>query len=377
MRIGILLERKSGERRVAGSPDSVADFVADGHDVVVESGAGTAAGMSDSLYEEAGATLAPDRKTALGVEGLVLGVNGPTDPGLLAGITENHVLIGLFEPVWQPEPIAELAETGATVFALDLVPRSTRAQAMDVLSSQATVVGYQAILMAANRLPKLMPMLTTAAGTIPPARVVVLGTGVAGLQAIAMARRLGAVVEGFDIRTEALEEIRSLGARTIDLPADVGVTDDEAREAVLTPHLAEADLVVTAAQIPGKASPTLVTQRMVEAMRPGSLLLDLAAQRGGNCTLTRADEEVDHRGVTILGPTDLASGSPVTASRMFAANMVNLVRHLIVDDVLVTDPDDEIASSMLVTTGGTVVHPDVRRALEDTDDSEAKKGTRP
>ena len=212
MRIGILLERKAGERRVAGSPDSVADLVADGHNVVVESGAGTAAGMSDSHYQEAGATLAPDRQTALGVEGLVLGVNGPTGLGL-AGITENHVLVGLFEPVWRPRPIAELAETGATVFALDLVPRSTRAQAMDVLSSQATVVGYQAILMAANRLPKLMPMLTTAAGTIPPARVVVLGTGVAGLQAIAMARRLGAVVEGFDIRTEALEEIRSLGAR--------------------------------------------------------------------------------------------------------------------------------------------------------------------
>ncbi|MEE2769311.1 MAG: NAD(P) transhydrogenase subunit alpha [Actinomycetota bacterium] len=374
MRIGILLERKSGERRVAGSPDSVADLVADGHNVVVETGAGSAAGMPDSRYEEAGATLAPDRQTALGVAGLVLGVNGPTGPGLLAGITENHVLIGLFEPVWQPEPVVELAETGATVFALDLVPRSTRAQAMDVLSSQATVVGYQAILMAANRLPKLVPMLTTAAGTIPPARVVVLGTGVAGLQAIAMARRLGAVVEGFDIRTEALEEIRSLGARTINMPDDVGPADNEAREAALTPHLAEADLVVTAAQIPGAASPTLVTQRMVEAMRPGSLLLDLAAQRGGNCTLTQVDEQVDHQGVTVLGPTDLASGSPATASRMFAANLVALVRHLIADGSLVVNPDDEIASSMLIASQGMVTHPQVREALRSNSGTEIGEG---
>ena len=258
-----------------------------------------------------------------------------------------------------------------------LVPRSTRAQAMDVLSSQATVVGYQAILVAAQRLPRLMPMLTTAAGTVPAARVVVLGAGVAGLQSIAMARRLGAMVEGFDIRPEALEEIRSMGARSIAVAEGADPLDPDVQAAALIPRLAEADVVVTAAQIPGRASPTLITETMIDSMRPGSLVMDLSIQRGGNCTLTRADEEVDHRGVTILGPTDLASGSPVTASRMFAANMVNLVRHLIVDDVLVTDPDDEIASSMLVATGGTVVHPDVRRALEDTDGSEAQKGTGP
>ena len=377
MRIAVVLERAGGERRVAGTPDSVADLVADGHEVVVETGAGLSAGMPDALYEQAGAVLAADRPTALGAGGLILGIEGPSEAEDQAGLGPDHVVVGLFDPVWRPELMVRLAATGATAFSLDLVPRSTRAQAMDVLSSQATVVGYQAILVAAQRLPRLMSMLTTAAGTVPAARVVVLGAGVAGLQSIAMARRLGAMVEGFDIRPEALEEIRSMGARSIAVAEGADPLDPDVQAATLTPRLAEADVVVTAAQIPGRASPTLITETMIDAMRPGSLVMDLSIQRGGNCTLTRADEEVDHRGVTILGPTDLASGSPVTASRMFAANMVNLVRHLIVDDALVTDPDDEIASSMLVTTGGTVVHPDVRRALEDTDGSEAKKGTRP
>ena len=377
MRIAVVLERAGGERRVAGTPDSVADLVADGHEVVVETGAGLSAGMPDALYEQAGAVLAADRPTALGAGGLILGIEGPSEAEDQAGLGPDHVVVGLFDPVWRPEPMVRLAATGATAFSLDLVPRSTRAQAMDVLSSQATVVGYQAILVAAQRLPRLMPMLTTAAGTVPAARVVVLGAGVAGLQSIAMARRLGAMVEGFDIRPEALEEIRSMGARSIEVAEGADPLDPDVQAAALTPRLAEADVVVTAAQIPGRASPTLITETMIDAMRPGSLVMDLSIQRGGNCTLTRADEEVDHRGVTVLGPTDLASGSPVTASRMFAANMVNLVRHLIVDDALVTDPNDEIASSMLVTTGGTVVHPDVRRALEDTDGSEAKKGTRP
>ena len=377
MRIAVVLERVVGERRVAGTPDSVADLVADGHEVIVEAGAGLSAGMPDALYEQAGAVLAADRPIALGTGGLILGIEGPSEAEDQAGLGPAHVVVGLFDPVWRPEPMVRLAATGATAFSLDLVPRSTRAQAMDVLSSQATVVGYQAILVAAQRLPRLMPMLTTAAGTVPAARVVVLGAGVAGLQSIAMARRLGAMVEGFDIRPEALEEIRSMGARSIAVAEGADPLDPDVQASALTPRLAEADVVVTAAQIPGRASPTLITETMIDAMRPGSLVMDLSIQRGGNCTLTQADEEVDHRGVTILGPTDLASGSPVTASRMFAANMVNLVRHLIVDDALVTDPDDEIASSMLVTTGGTVVHPDVRRALEDTDGSEAEKGTRP
>jgi NAD(P) transhydrogenase subunit alpha len=377
VRIAVVSERAGGERRVAGTPDSVADLVADGHEVVVETGAGLSAGMPDALYEQAGAVLAADRPTVLGAGGLILGIEGPSEAEDQVGLGPDHVVVGLFDPVWRPELMARLAATGATAFSLDLVPRSTRAQAMDVLSSQATVVGYQAILVAAQRLPRLMPMLTTAAGTVLAARVVVLGAGVAGLQSIAMARRLGAVVEGFDIRPEALEEIRSMGARSIEVAEGADPLDPDVQAAALTPRLAEADVVVTAAQIPGRASPTLITETMIDAMRPGSLVMDLSIQRGGNCTLTRADEEVDHRGVTVLGPTDLASGSPVTASRMFAANLVNLVRHLIVDDALVTDPNDEIASSMLVTTGGTVVHPDVRRALEGAGGSEAEKGTGP
>jgi len=196
VRIAVVLERAGGERRVAGTPDSVADLVADGHQVVVETGAGLSAGMPDALYEQAGAVLAADRPTALGAGGLILGIEGPSEAEDQAGLGPDHVVVGLFDPVWRPEPMVRLAATGATAFSLDLVPRSTRAQAMDVLSSQATVVGYQAILVAAQRLPRLMPMLTTAAGTVPAARVVVLGTGVAGLQSIAMARRLGAVVAG-------------------------------------------------------------------------------------------------------------------------------------------------------------------------------------
>ena len=367
MRIAVLCERKAGERRVAVTPEAVVALVADGHSVVVESGAGVVAGMHDDAYREAGASIVADLATALGEGGVVVSVNGPTDAEALGHLGAGHILVGLFDPVWRPDVAAEVAATGATMIALDLVPRSTRAQAVDVLSSQATVEGFQSLLLAAGRLPKMLPMLMTAAGTVPPARVLVLGAGVAGLQAIATARRLGAVVEGFDIREEALEQIRSLGAKSIDLPeADPDDPTDPAQrtQAALTPHLAEADVVITAAQVPGRRSPTLVTDVMVEAMRPGALLVDLAADRGGNCTLSRADEEVLHGGVTILAPTDLASGSPVSSSRMFANNVVNLLRLLTTDGEVVLDLEDDIVASMLVTSGGEVVHPGVREMLE-------------
>ena len=366
MRIAVLLEHGTDEKRVAGTPESVIDLASDGHEVYLEAGAGIAAGMPDDLYISAGASLVPDRSSALTSGRLILGINNPFDLKDIERINSEHLLVGLFDPVWKPRSIVELAKTGATIFSLDLVPRSTRAQAMDVLSSQATVVGYQAILMAAQRLPKLMPMMMTAAGTVPATRVVVLGAGVAGLQSIAMARRLGAVVEGFDIRPEALEEIRSLGARSIAVPEGLDPTDPDVQETALVPHLAEADLVVTAAQIPGKASPILVTETMVEAMRPGSLILDLSTQRGRNCSLTESGKEVEHCGITILGPTNLASGSPTTASRMFARNMVNFIRHLCVDGEIAIDPDDEITASMLVASGGEVVHPKVLGALEES-----------
>ena len=347
MRIAVVRERAERERRIALSPEAVENLTGDGHELVVEAGAGEAANMADTAYVEAGATIAPDRTAAIGDGGVVVGVNGPDTPELRAGLGADHVVLGLFDPLWRPQPMAELAVTGATALSLDLVPRSTRAQAVDVLSSTATVVGFQAVLVAGVRMPRLMPLLMTAA--------------------IATARRLGAVVQGFDIREEALEQIRSLGAKSIDLPeADPDDPTDPAQrtQAALTPHLAEADVGITAAQVPGRRSPTLVTDVMVEAMRPGALLVDLAAERGGNCTLSRADEEVLHGGVTILAPPDLASGSPVSSSRMFANNVVNLLRLLTTDGEVVLDLEDDIVASMLVTSGGEVVHPGVREMLE-------------
>ena len=366
MRIAVLCERRAGERRVAVTPEATGALVVDGHSVVVETGAGAAAGMPDDAYLAAGASIAPDPAAAIGEGGVVVSVNGPTDREALGHLGADHVVVGLFDPVWRPDVAVEVAATGATMLALDLVPRSTRAQAVDVLSSQATVEGFQSVLLAAGRLPKMLPLLMTAAGTVPPARVLVLGAGVAGLQAIATARRLGAVVEGFDIREEALEQIRSLGAKSIDPPPapEGGVPDAVLIHEVLTPHVAEADVVIAAAQIPGRQSPLLVTESMVTGMRPGSVLVDLAVQRGGNCEVSIADAEVDHGGVTVLGPTDLASGSALTASRMFATNVTNLVRMLDRDGESFVDPDDDVLVGMLVATGGEVVHPVVRSVLE-------------
>ena len=366
MRIAVLCERRSGERRVALTPEATGALVVDGHSVVVETGAGAVAGMPDDAYLAAGASIAPDPAAAIGEGGVVVSVNGPTDGEALGNLGADHVVVGLFDPVWRPDVAVEVAATGATMLALDLVPRSTRAQAVDVLSSQATVEGFQSVLLAAGRLPKMLPLLMTAAGTVPPARVLVLGAGVAGLQAIATARRLGALVEGFDIREEALEQIRSLGAKSIDPPPapEGGVPDAVLIHEVLTPHVAEADVVIAAAQIPGRQSPLLVTESIGTGMRPGSVLVDLAVQRGGNCEVTIADAEVDHGGVTVLGPTDLASGSALTASRMFATNVTNLVRMLDRDGESFVDPDDDVLVGMLVATGGEVVHPVVRSVLE-------------
>ena len=376
MRIAVLCERMAGERRVAVTPEAAAALVVDGHLVVVESGAGTAAGMSDEAYLSAGATVAPDLATTLGEAGVVVSVNGPTDRATLGHLGGGHILIGLFDPFWLPDVAASVGATGATMLALDLVPRSTRAQAVDVLSSMATVEGFQSVLLAAGRLPKMLPMLMTAAGTVPPARVLVLGAGVAGLQAIATARRLGAVVEGFDIREAALEQIRSLGAKTIDPPPapDGGVPDAALIHEVLASHVAEADIVIATAQILGRQSPLLVTAAMVAGMRPGSVLVDLAVQRGGNCEVSIADSDVDHGGVTVLAPTNLASGSAVTASRMFATNITNLVRMLDNDGEPLVDPDDDVLTGMLVAAGGEVVHPVVLSLLEQRTEASAGDG---
>ena len=366
MRIAVVREQGIGERRVALTPEAAETLVADGHSVVVESGAGAAAGMDDEAYRSAGASVTSEPSALLADGTVVVSVNGPGDD-LLSGIGPSHVVVGLFDPVWRPEVAAGFAPTGASMISLDLVPRSTRAQAVDVLSSMATVIGFQAVLLAAERLPKMLPLLITAAGTVKPARVLVLGAGVAGLQAVATARRLGAVVDGFDIREEALEQIRSLGARSVDPPptSDGTIPAPEAIHEVLAPVVAEADVVIASAQIPGRRSPLLVTAAMVAGMRPGSLLVDLAVQRGGNCDLSVADQEVDHGGVTVLAPTDLASGSAVTASRMFATNVVNLIHMLDRDGEPFVDPDDDVLVGMHVTAGGEVVHPMVRAALDE------------
>jgi len=358
VRIVVVQEQIENESRVASTPDVVEELVNQGNEVCVQSSAGVLAGFDDEEYVKAGATIAPDTSTAIGEEGIVLSINGLVQTDI-SSLTSKHVVLGLLDPLWDLEQAEALMKTGATVFSLDLVPRSTRAQSVDVLSSMATVVGFQAVLMAAHRMPKLFPLLITAAGTIPPAKVVVLGAGVAGLQAMAISRRLGATVEGFDIRPEALEQIRSLGAKSIDLPAEEGETPLERDQRIqkgMIPYLAEADLVITAAQIPGAKSPILVTQEMVEAMKPGALLVDLAVQRGGNCALSETDVEVVHQGVTILGPSNLAADMALSASRMFANNLLNLVQLLSDEGQIVINREDEVVDTMLVAEKGEIVN---------------------
>ena len=379
MRIGMPRETKSRERRVALTPAGVATLVAADHQVVVEVGAGLKAGFDDAAYRDAGAEI-DQRAGAIGTGGVVIVLHGPTpeqlsDPEWNA-LGPDHMLIGQHDPLWAPDRAAALAKTGATAVSLELIPRTTKAQSMDVLSSSATVAGYEAALLAASKIPKMLPLMMTAAGTVPPARFVILGAGVAGLQAIATARRLGAVVEGYDIRPAAMEQIQSLGAKAIELDLGVATADgtggyaaeqtedlNRRQNELLTPFLAEADAIITTAAIPGAESPELVTTEMVEAMRPGSVIIDLAAERGGNCRMTRPDEEVVHEGVMILGPTDLASRSAGTSSQMFSNNVISLFKHLAPEGELVLDFDDEIIAGTIVTHDGAVRHPAVRERL--------------
>ncbi len=359
------------ERRVALTPDSVGKLVSDGHRVAVVSGAGARAGFTDARYEAAGADIV-DESTARATSGIVLTIGPPTAGP--ASFSPDQTLIGLLDPRWRPGPIATLAAAGATIIALELMPRITRAQSMDVLSSTATVVGTEAVLLAARHLPKMFPLMMTAAGTIPPAKVLVLGAGVAGLQAIATARRLGAVVEAYDVRPAAAEQIRSLGAKAIDLDLDTEDAEGaggyataqsdavaERQRAALAAHIAAADVVITTAAIPGAASPLLVTTAMVDAMAPGSVIVDLAAERGGNCELTEADREVLHCGVKVLGPTDLASWAAHSASQMFSTNVLTLIRHLDAEGALQLDMADEITSAIVVAKDGALLRSDSSR----------------
>lgn len=366
MRIGVPAETAPGERRVALVPDGVQRLTRAGVTVAVQRGAGRAAGFADEAYEAAGAELTPDAASALAGADLVCRVQRP-DESEIAAIPEGAALVCLLPPQQSAAIVPRLAERRLTVFALERVPRITRAQSMDVLSSQATVAGYKAVLLGASAMVKLMPMLTTAAGSIPPARAFIIGAGVAGLQAIATARRLGAVVSAFDVRPAAAEQVQSLGASFVggevvsrEAEAAGGYAREQSQDErartleIIGAHLPDQDLVITTAQIPGKPAPRLITADMVTRMRPGSVIVDLASETGGNCELTVAGETRVVDGVTVMGPVNLPSSVPLHASMMFSRNVETFVRHLLKDGALHVDLEDEITGAMAVLHEGTI-----------------------
>jgi NAD(P) transhydrogenase subunit alpha len=380
--VGVLRETFPGERRVALTPTVVPSLIKAGLQVLVQEGAGMAAGFPDEAYRQKQADVL-DQSGALDADVLLLvrmpGASAESDRDLLERLRPDQVLIGLGAPLWNPEGSARLAERKVVVFALELLPRITRAQSMDILSSQATVSGYKAAVLVAAHLGKMFPLLTTAAGTIAPARVLVIGAGVAGLQAIATARRLGAVVEAYDVRPAVREEVESLGARFVELPLQPGDAADASGYAkalgegfyarqreLLTRVIRSSDAVITTALIPGKPAPVLITGEMVAEMLPGSMIVDLAAEQGGNCELTLPDASRDAGGVTILGPTNLPSTVAHHASQMFAKNASTFLLHLVQDGKLRVDMGDEITNRTLVSRGGQVVNPKVIEALRES-----------
>jgi len=364
MRIGVVKETAPGERRVALVPENVARMVKQGHEVRVEKGAGLAAGFADTAYEAAGATLVAGAAAALEGAEVVPRIQRPGDREV-DGLPKGALLVALLQPAQSGPLLSRLAERGVNAMAMERVPRTTRAQSMDALSSQATLAGYRAVLMGAGALPRILPMMTTAAGTLAPAKVFVIGAGVAGLQAIATARRLGAVVSGFDVRAVVKEQVQSLGASFVEVPAvaaegqggyakELGASEQERVLAAIGGHIRDMDLVITTAQIPNKPAPRLITAEMVRTMRPGSVIVDLAAETGGNCELTRAGETVVEHGVTLIGAVNVPSSVAFHASQMYGRNVITLLQHLVKDGKLAVDPADEIASAMLVVHDGKV-----------------------
>lgn len=372
MRVAVPREIAPGERRVALVPEIAARLSGAGFEIRVEAGAGDAAGFPDQAYRDAGAAVTPEAAALFMDADVVLKVQRPRDNPSLGRhevdlIAEGATLISFFHPLSDPELVQRIATRRLTAFSMDLVPRITRAQKMDALSSQSTAAGYRAAIVAAERLTRFFPMLMTAAGTVPPARVLVLGAGVAGLQAIATARRLGAVVRAFDIRPAVREQVESLGATFVGLELDAAedaggyakeVSDDVHRreQELLAELLRDTDAVITTAQIPGRPAPTLITAEMVEVMKPGSVIVDLAAEAGGNCELTTAGEETEHRGVAIVGLTNAASAVAHHASQMYSRNIAALLTHLAPDGRLELDLDDEIARACCYTHAGEILH---------------------
>jgi len=376
--IGIPKESYPGERRVALVPMVLPNLVQAGFDVLVESGAGAAAGYSDALYIKNGAKVLPDRGAVFGradiiVQVLCCGSNDVTGEADIPLLRSEQVLIGFLRPLGSLDVIRQIAQTGITSFSVELVPRTARAQSMDALSSMGTICGYKAVLIAAGTLPKIFPMLTTAAGTVTPARVLVIGAGVAGLQAIATAHRLGAVAAAYDLRPTAKEQVQSLSGRFIELPIAArnaedargyGTAQEESfyaqQRELLTPAVVESDVVITTAVVPGKKAPVLVTAEMVRGMAPGSVIFDLAAERGGNCELTRAGQTVVEYGVTIIGRINVASEVSFHASQMYSRNITAFLLNLIKDGKLRPDTEDDIIRETLLTRGGEIVNRRVR-----------------
>jgi NAD(P) transhydrogenase subunit alpha len=375
MRVWVASETMPRERRVALTPEVAGRFVKGGAEVRVVSGAGTRAGFRDDEYEHAGASVV-DGLSGVAAGDVVLRVRPPgraDGRDEIAELPRGAVVVGFLDPLGAPETARALAERGVTAYAMELVPRITRAQSMDALSSQANAAGYQAVLVAAELLPRFFPMLMTAAGTVPPAKVLVLGAGVAGLQAIATAKRLGAVVQGYDIRPAVKEQVESLGATYVGLQEEDAETEGgyakeqtEEQKARAKEHLAGlvagAEVVITTAAIPGRRAPVLIDRAMVERMHPGSVIVDVAAETGGNCELTRAGERVEHAGVTIVGLDDGASGMAADASRTYGRNLLTLLDHLKGEDGVGYDPEDEIAAACCVAHGGAIVNERVREA---------------
>ncbi len=364
MKLAVPTETRPGERRVALVPDVAKKLVAAGWEVVIQSGAGNEAAFSDDAYRDAGATIAPDAATTQSGAGLIVKVNAPTAEEV-ALVPQGAVVLSFFSAVQSTEALKALAAKGATIFSFDLLPRISRAQSMDALSSQATVSGYRAGLTAAEHLTKFFPMFMTAAGTVPPAKVLVMGVGVAGLQAIATARRLGAVVKAYDVRTAAKEEAESLGATFLNLGVTAEgtggyareLTDEElaAQRAALAAEVGASDVVITTAAVPGRAAPVLVTAAMVDGMANGAVLVDMAADSGGNCELTKAGEVVDHHGVHIVGMANPPSGMPTHASFLYSRNVANVLGLFGAEGTLNPDWEDEIVKGMCVLREGQPV----------------------
>lgn len=378
MIIGIPKESYPGERRVALVPAVLPTLIKAGFEVQVQAGAGIEAGYTDAQYAEKGAKIIPDRAAVFGAADIILqvlcyGSNDVTGKQDVTLYRRDQILIGFLRPFGAAEVVKDIAHAGVTSFAIELMPRTTRAQNMDALSSMGTVCGYKAVLVAADSHPRIFPMMTTAAGTITPARVFVIGAGVAGLQAIATARRLGAVISAYDVRPAVKEQIQSLGGRFVELPIEIKDAQDargyaraqdedfyRRQRELLGKVVAESDVVITTAVIPGKKAPVLITEEMVKGMAPGSVIFDLASERGGNCELTEMGKTVVKHGVTVIGAINVATGVPYHASQMYARNITAFLTHLIKDQKLNLNLQDEIVRDTLLTHGGEIVNARVR-----------------